>query len=743
MAGAIARGSCGQAPQAWVHRSTGNHDNLLDRHWPRSKRGSTTDRTDTPSLTVGIDMGGTFVDCVIAGDGVLAVGKAPTTRPDPIPGILDALASAAGNAGLTPGDVLARAGDVAHGTTLGLNTLLTGSGATVGLLTTRGHEDAMLIGRVHQKVAGLRPQELTRASELRKPEPLVPRRRIRGIHERIDAAGQEVVALDEAGVAEAVRDLVGGGCEAIAISFLWAFRNPAHEVRAAAIAAATCPGVPIVVSSDVAPVLGEYERTAATIVNAFLIPPFGTYLAELDRTLRERGFAGRLSLMGMTGGLSPAAQAASRPVETLRSGPVGGLVQARRISLSLGRADLITADMGGTSFDVGLIVDGRPETVEQTIVGQLHLAVPGVDVRSIGAGGGSIAWLDEQDGLHVGPQSAGADPGPACYARGGTEPTVTDADVVLGRLDPRTVLADRIAVDGAAARAAIGRLAGRLGVDVVTAAAGIVRVADAQMADLVRAMTVERGHDPRELLLVAFGGAGPLHVGRFAADVGVREAVIPSAASLLSAVGLAMADYRRTYRRSRRMVTPLDGRVVAQLFGQLEAEADADVRSIGQSARPLMERWVELRYRRQTHQLRVPLPPDAPGEVQLEGLVAAFEARYERTYGAGTGYAAAGIEATTFGMDVTVPRRPGAPTNGGGLRVAHRPAAPVDRRDVWFDCWTDTPVHRGATLAPGDEIAGPAVVDWPTTTLVVHPRQTVLIGPAGDAQLVLGAEEGR
>ncbi|HET9457848.1 MAG TPA: hydantoinase/oxoprolinase family protein [Candidatus Limnocylindrales bacterium] len=695
------------------------------------------------ALTIGLDMGGTFVDCVVAAERGLAVGKAPTTRPDPIAGLLDALADAARDAGLSLEELLARAGDLAHGTTLGLNAVLTRNGGTVGLLTTRGHEDALLIGRVHQKVAGLRPQELTRASQLRKPEPLVPRWRIRGIDERIDADGREVVELDEAGVAEATRDLVAAGCDAIAITFLWSFRAPAHERRAAAIAAETCPGVPIVVSSDVAPVLGEYERSAATVVDAFLVRPFGGYVTRLGAELRRLGFSGNLWLMGMTGGLSPAAVAASRPVETLRSGPVGGTVAGGRVGARLGRQGVITADMGGTSFDVGLIVDGRPETVGQTIVGQLHLAVPAVDVRSIGAGGGSIAWLDEQGGLHVGPRSAGAQPGPACYGQGGTEPTVTDADVVLGRLDPGAVLANRIPIDADAARSAIDRLADRLGVDPVAAAAGIVDVADAQMADLVRTMTVERGHDPRDFLLVVFGGAGPLHVGRFASDVGVLEAVVPPAASVLSALGLAVAEYRRTYRRSRRMSAPPDPAIVHAIFEELENRAVADFRATGLTGEPTVERWVELRYRRQTHQLRVPVPSIERGAASLGGLVTAFEERYARTYGAGTGYAAAGIEATTFGLDLSSPRRH---EQGDGTAEAvsvSGTTAPAARRRVYFESWIDTPVYGGDSLRRGIEIQGPAVVDWPTTTLVIHPDQSVGIGPAGDVHLRLRPEGAR
>jgi N-methylhydantoinase A len=446
-------------------------------------------------------------------------------------------------------------------------------------------------------------------------------------------------------------------------------------------------------------------------------------------------------MLGMTGGLLPARTATSRPIETLRSGPVGGIMAARSIGARLGRGDVIATDMGGTSFDVGLLTDGRPELTDLTILAQLHLALPGVEVRSIGAGGGSIAWLDQRDGIHVGPHSAGASPGPACYGRGGTAPTVTDADLVLGRLDPAAVLGDAIRLDRDAAVAAIEPIAERLGLDVVRAADGIVRVADAQMADLIRTATIERGHDPRSSILVAFGGAGPLHVARFAADVGIVEAIVPPTASVLSAVGLASAEYRRTYRRSRPMALPLDQADVRALFDDLDARATGDFTSTGIEGPLAVERWIELRYRRQTHQLRVPVSDDGdPGS--LDRVAGAFERLYERTYGLGTGYAAAGIEATAVGVAVRATRRidrDGSPSDER-LPVTDRSvdADPIGHRAVFFDSWIDTRVYRGPEVRSGSTVDGPAVMDWPSTTLVIHPGQSATVGSTGDVHLRLG-----
>ena len=693
------------------------------------------------STTIGIDMGGTFVDCVVVRPGAALVeAKTPTTR-DPVPAIMASLEAAADAAGTPLRVLLGETGAIVHGTTVGLNALLDRTAGRVGLLATRGHEDAVLIGRVHQKVAGLRPHEITRVADLRKPAPLVPRWDIRGIDERIDAAGNVLVELDEAGVVEAADELFAAGCEALVVAFLWSHLRPDHERRAAGLIEARHPGLPVVRSSEVAPVIGEYERTAAAIVNAALLPRLAGYLERLGDALHGAGFGGRLWVMGMTGGVIAADVAALRPVETLRSGPVGGIVAAGRIGRRLDRAELIATDMGGTSFDVGLLVDGGPQEADVTVVGQFHIAMPTVDVRSIGAGGGSIAWLDEVGGLHVGPQSAGASPGPACYGRGGTAPTVTDADLVLGRLDREAVLGGTIRLDAGAAERVLAPLAARLGVGLEETAAGIVRVADAQIADLIRTVTVERGHDPRDFTLVAYGGAGPVHVGRYAADIGVREAVVPRSASVFSALGLAGADHRRTYKRSQRMRLPLDADQVAPVVAELRRQAEADLAASCLDADLAVTGWVDVRYRRQTHQLRVPVPLDRKGMMTVASLGSDFETLYARTFGAGTGYTAAGLEATALGLHAEAARTTNG-TNGRASWQGDPPpagpdaAGPAPRyRPVWFDGWTDSAVVRAVELPAGARVEGPAVIDWGGTTIVVHPGQHVIVDDDGNARL--------
>ncbi|MGH2406499.1 MAG: hydantoinase/oxoprolinase family protein [Candidatus Limnocylindrales bacterium] len=692
------------------------------------------------SATIGLDMGGTFVDSVLLWPShPIVEAKALTTPGDPVTGIMAALQATADAAAMPLRGLLSDTGAIIHGTTLGLNTIVGGNGARVGLLATRGHEDAILIGRVRQKVAGLRPHQMTRVADLRKPRPLVPRWDIAGVHERIDAAGQVVVTLDEPGVLEAADRLVTDGCEALVVAFLWSHLRSDHERRAAQLIETAHPGVPVVLSSAVAPVIGEYERTAAAIINASLLARFSGYLDRLGRALASAGFGGSLWIMGMTGGVMPADAAAQRPVETMHSGPIGGIMAAAHVGVEIGRSTLIATDMGGTSFDVGLIVDGEAQQTDFTIVGQFDIAAPAVQVRSIGAGGGSIAWLDDFGGLHVGPRSAGAEPGPACYGRGGAESTVTDADLVLGRLDRETVLGGQIRLDLDAARRSIAPIAERIGVSVVEAAAGIVRIADAQMADLIRTATIERGHDPRAFTLVAFGGAGPLHVGRFAADVGVKEALIPQSAAVFSALGLASADYRRTYRRSRRMALPLDPVQISPIFTELRREAEEDFGAAGLAGLVALTPWLDIRYGRQTHQLRVAATWAGQGEVDLDAVGADFEALYERTFGPGTGYAAAGMEATAIGLHaLAAGLAAGTTSRLGSSRRSRGPArrSAIRRRPVWFDAWIDdTPVYGATDLALEEAIGGPAIVDYGATSLVVHPGQTAVVDEHGNLRL--------
>ena len=686
---------------------------------------------------IGVDIGGTFVDCVVQEDGaVAAVGKAPTGT-DPVAGIQAAMEAAGKSLDHGLRNLLAATEEIVLGTTHGLNALLARTeGDPVGLITTRGHEDAILIGRVHQKVAGLGPHEVIRVSELRRPEPIVPRWLIHGINERTAADGSELVRLDEEGVAAAADALVAQGCCAIAICFLWSFRDPTHEQHAAEIIRDRHPEIRLCLSSDIAPILGEYERVATTVVNTYLLGIVGPHLEQLGGALSAAGFGGQLSVMTSAGGTVPLAQVASRPVETLGSGPVGGVIAAHRLLDEIGAEGCLTADMGGTSFDVGLVAANGAATSDVTIVAQLHLAVPAIDVRSIGAGGGSVCWLDDDGRLHVGPRAAKSGVGPACYGMGGTEATVTDADLLLGRLDPDAVLGGRISLSVEAAEAAMRPIAEALGIDTVTAAAGIVRIADAQMADLVRRMSVERGHDPRGLSLICFGGAGPLHVGSFAPDLGVREAIVPADAGVFSADGLVRAGWRRVYRRSVQSTAPLDPKAVGDALASMLAQAKADIAASGRQSEPTFTLAIDLRYRRQTHDVEVPVD-DVIDERSLAEVIERFEQRYKEIHGAGTGYRAAGIEATTVRLYATIP----GSTSRLATAESQEPALPElhAQRDVYLEGWCrDVPIYEAQALSVGAVLTGPALLDWPTTTLVVHPGQEATMLAGGHTRLTFG-----
>jgi N-methylhydantoinase A len=686
---------------------------------------------DAP-FVIGVDTGGTFVDCVVVDAKGRAVAEKALAAPDaPLQAVLSVLEQAAVTLGLSVSDLLAATSGLVHGTTVGLNTLVTRAGSQVGLLTTCGHEDALLIGRVHQKVAGLSWDQVTRVAELNKPAPLVPRWRIKGIHERIDTEGAVVVRLDEPGVLEAAADLVQQGCDALAICFLWSFKNPAHEHRARDLIARAHPDIPVDISSEVAPVMGEYERCASTVVNAYISAPLRGYFEGLAEQLRAWGLRSEPLIMLSSGGVQPLRAALRRCVETLGSGPAGGVSAVQRLGVSVGQHNLVATDVGGTSFDVGLVVGGEPKLARAAVVERLHLSVPALDIQSIGAGGGSIARVDELGRLLVGPQSTGARPGPACYGQGGTQPTVTDADLLLGRLNPVALIGGRLKLDRAAAERAVGELASRLGLDVDASAAGIVRVADAKMADLIRKIMIEGGHDPRQAVLVAYGGAAALHVGAYAPDAGVPEAVVPRLAPVYSAWGLATARYKAVHARSDLVRMPADPGLIGAIFSELERAARSEAVAAGVDAGLELARTVDLRFRRQTHELPVSLGSEHIDEQALGDLCDHFEHLYESVFGPGTAYRQAGVEASTFRVTATAPRVMLQPEPAPAAELAA-----IGYRPVFFREWVErTPVYDVERLPAGMAIAGPAVIDGPATTLVVHPGQNVRVDQALNVHL--------
>ena len=462
---------------------------------------------------IGIDTGGTFTDCVVLNeDGQFTFGKAPTTPSDFSSGTIDSLRVVASGLNMTLEELLKDTILFSYGTTVATNTIINRSGAKTGLITTRGFEDTILIMRAIGRIAGLSEEEIMYMARTYKPDPLVPKPLIKGVRERVDYKGKVVIPLNINEVERVVDELVQRGVEAIAVVLMWSQANPIHERAVGTLISHRYPEIYLSLSSDLVPLIGEYERTATTVINAYLGPVIHQYLSSLGEKLKSYGLRVPSLVMQSYGGSLPAEGTVKRPVGLLSSGPVAGVIGSRYLAELLGYQNIITTDVGGTSFDVGLIYNGVIEMEKRPTISQYSLLIPMVDVKSIGAAGGSMARVEPATGLlKVGPKSAGADPGPVCYDKGGTEPTTTDADLILGYLNPDYFLGGRIPLKKEKAYEAIKtKIADPLGMDVIDAAAGVYAITNSQMSDLIRSISVGRGYDPRTCVLFSYGGAGPL-----------------------------------------------------------------------------------------------------------------------------------------------------------------------------------------------------------------------------------------
>lgn len=691
------------------------------------------------SYVVSVDSGGTFSDCVVVdSEGAIVRAKSPSTPPNFEQGVLDSVAVAADRLGLTTEALLADTTLFAHGTTVATNILITRTGAKTALLTTRGHEDAIIIGRTVQKVAGLSESEIVNVARLAKAEPLVPRSSIHGVDERIDRNGAVVAPLHLESTDELVEILRRDGVEAIAISFLWSFLNPDHErrLRDRLTEAANGNGQPswfVTASSDLVPVIREYERTATTALNAYLTPGVHGYLERMGQRLRAGGHRGAISVMHSAGGVSSLDEARRRGVSLLSSGPAGGMLGTRELARRLGLDPVIATDVGGTSFDVGTIVDGEPGYADAPVFAKYPVALPIIDVTSIGAGGGSIAWVERDTGvLRVGPQSAGASPGPACYGAGGTEPTVTDANVVLGGIDPANFLGGRMRLDPDLALEALrSRVADPLGLEPEVAAARIVDIVNSQMADLIRRVTIERGLDPAGFTVFAYGGAAGMHAGAYARKLGCGHVVVPRAAAVFSAFGIGMSDVKRVAIVSDPSRAPFDLARWQERFAELEAALEREFEEERLPTRDLsLQRSVELQFRGQVHALRVPVEPaDLELDDGGEQVIDRFTERYEAKYGPGTAYRKAGVEAMTFVVEGVggMPLPQAEPLADEGTDPA---GALTGRRPVYLPesgGLATADVYSAEALRPGNELKGPAIVEAEDTTVLMPPGQRLWV----------------
>ena len=690
------------------------------------------------SFSVGTDIGGTFTDMVVIdGGGSLRQFKVPTTPVDRSLAVIEGFKLAAADLGLTLEEFTRNVRYFAHGTTAATNAYIERKGERTILLTTRGFADTIFVQRAMGSWTGIGDRS-SHYSERRNPVPLVPREDIIEIDERLDYAGDEIVRLQHDQVRAAARRIRAEGIGAVAICFLWSFVRPDHELEAARIIREECPDAFVTLSSEIAPIIGEYERTVTTVVNSYLGPIIGRYVQLLEDRLRQSGFSGDFTVMDSAGGVVEAAEAGRRAVELMVSGPAGGVLASAALARQLGFPNVITGDMGGTSFDAGLIVDGEPLVATQSITGNYHIASPRIRVTAIGAGGGSIASVEEGV-LLVGPQSAGAVPGPACYGAGGTRPTVTDADVVLGIIDPKYFLGGAIPLYRELAEQAIREhVAEPLGLSVAEAAAGIRSVAENQMADLVRTLTIQQGYDPRDFAMFAYGGAGPTHGYAIAQEAGIATVVIPHTATVHSGYGAVSSDRFRSFQRSDPQHTPpgqpnpaehLDLARINATFAQLEERCRS---AMSDHPRLQLKRTLYFRFRRQVHELAVPVPHGTLERADLAALTEEFYQRYERVYGQGTSLAEAGIEINTFRIEGRVPSSSGA-AGSNGARGGTLEAADLGTREVMFEKeMIPTRIYRGELVPAGIQIPGPAILEFFGTTVVIGPLQRAVSDDGGN-----------
>jgi N-methylhydantoinase A len=686
---------------------------------------------------VGIDAGGTFTDlAMVDEDGRLRVVKVPSTPGDPSQAVFRALARAAAGCGRDTTGLLRALQSFVLGTTVATNIMVERRGATVGLICTEGFRDTLAIRRGRRKYMW----------DFRSPHPpeLVPRSLRLPVRERIDGDGGVAVPLREGDVRDAVAAFEERGVEAVAIGLFNAFLNDEHERRVEDLVRDLFPGAFVSRSTDVLPVMGEYERLSTTVINAYVGPRTVESLTRLARELGTAGMTATPCVMQNNGGIVDLPSCIRRPVGAILSGPAAGAAVAALYAGFLGGADVVFLDMGGTSTDITLARQGRAAVTDEIEINGYHMALPSVEMTTIGTGGGTIALVDEGGLLRVGPRSAGAEPGPACYGRGATEPTITDANLVLGRLNAANFLGGEMRLEEAAAREAVERgIARRLGLSPEDAAIAIVRVANQRMANAIRLAAVQQGQDLRSFTLVSAGGAAALHASAMARTLGISRVYVPREAAVACAVGMLQSDMRRDYVRSHLVdVAAAEAGDLTRQFTHMREQARTDLLKAGLAPDEMaFEAAVDLRYAGQQWQVTLPVRlPLEPSD--LDGLGRAFHARHDALYG----YHDPGgrlqlVKLRVIGMGAT----PGIDRPAAVLARGGRPA-PGARRPVYFD-WAggplETPIFSGTALGPGDELAGPAIIEEATTTILVDRGDTVTVDAHDNYCLLAGGSAPR
>ncbi len=678
------------------------------------------------------DVGGTCTDTIVftAGEPV-HMGKALSTPPDFATGVLDSIRSAAGPMGLTLERLLAQTELFVHGSTVVDNAIFTRDGAKVGLVTTQGFEDTLLVTRgAYGRWGGLTEDRMKHPVKTDRARPLVEPDCIAGVPERTDYKGAILRELDAAATEAALRQLIDGrGVEAIAVSFLWSFLNATNEQKVKALLARIAPDIYCTLSSEIAPTPGEYERTSTTVINAYAGRISRTYIHSLEDMLKKCGYGGAVMIMQGYGGLLPAREAAERAIGMLECGPAAGVIGSRALGELLQQPDVIATDMGGTTFKVSVIQNGEIEYAREPMVDRFHYAQPKIEVVSIGAGGGSIVWLEPgSNAPHVGPRSAGARPGPVCYGLGGEEPTLTDVFMLIGYMDPEIFLGGAMKLDKERARRVFAeKIARPLGMSVEQAAFGVYRVAAAQITDLIHEITVERGLDPRDFVLHAFGGSCGMVCGMFGAELNVKRIVVPYTAAVNCAFGLVSADIVHEYSTTMVLPVPSPAATINRIFAPMADKALRELKNEGfTGARVRLDWAVDLRYSRQVHEVTTPVRSATPlDERGVQQLADDFEAVYERKYGKGSAYREAGMEMTQFRLKACgLMERPKLePLPLGGSDAS---AARVARRPIFVEAqggMNEADIYDFERLMPGNVVAGPAVIHTPITTIVLQAGQ--------------------
>jgi N-methylhydantoinase A len=662
-------------------------------------------------MRVGVEVGGTFTDLVAVQDGKVIVTKVPSTPRSPDIGAFDALTAS--------GIDLAGIEDLGHGSTVATNAVLERKGALVAFVATAGFRDLLFMQRHDRRNI----YDLFYA----KPVPPVRRRDCFEVVERLNADGSVQTALDEARVrAELVPALKAGGHRAVAICLLNAYANPVHEQRLAALIGEALPGVLVTCSHQVAREFREFERASTTVLSAYVQPVIDGYLHRFESKLAEAGFKGRFTVMQSNGGRLPAEAMRTSAITALYSGPAAGVVGATRQAARSGYKDLITFDMGGTSTDVCLVQDGRPSLASESEIDGLPIRTPVLDIVSVGAGGGSIAWVDDGGMLRVGPQSAGADPGPACYGRGGKEPATTDAHIVIGTIRPGAFLGGKMKLDGEAARRVFAPLAERFGLSVEQAASAALQLADANIVRAIQLVSTERGRDPRDYALVPFGGAGPLHAARIAEELGIATIVVPPNAGVISAYGLVASDYTKFDAVTRKMkLDEAAAKEAGRTFGEMRARLAGQFTDMKLPGELAYTHTLDMRFVGQAFEVGVEIPADRLRSLDAAYLSGLFADAHHRTFMHGATLDRP-VEIVTLRVGATLPIA-SAPRLDREMLAAR---APEKTRLFHGDAWLECARYAAETLGAGQKIAGPAVIDGHTATTWVPPGWTAALDAA-------------